>query len=132
MSMNKFDKIVDLLKRSHIVIDTAVLKDKHTEILNNLELGIFNGQALSIVLLEKGVDRPPHIHDTSKAEFYFIEGKGVVVLEDKEIPFEKGTSMTIPAGAAHGFKTEEDSIMFSIQDNGGILKSDKSVDFRYN
>lgn len=129
--MDKFDKIVELLKRKHEIIDTSILKDKHAEILNNLELGVFNNEAFSLVLFDKGSLRPPHIHDTSSAKFYFLEGKGFVLMDDKKIPYEKGVYVEVPAGSAHGFDVEEDTLMLSIQNNGGILKSDKSVDFRY-
>lgn len=129
--MDKFQKITELLKKKHAIIDTGVLADKYTEILNNLELGIFNNKAFSIVLLEKGITRPPHIHDTSSAEFYFLEGKGFVIMNGSEIPFDSGTYMEVPSKTAHGFKIEEDTIMLSIQDNGGILKADKSIDFHY-
>lgn len=129
--MDKFQKIVDMLKKKHVVIDTGVLKDKHEEILNNLELGLFGEEAFSLVLLEKDVHRPAHIHDTSMAKFYFLEGKGVVTLNGNETRFRAGTYLEVPAGASHGFKIEEDTLMLSIQDNGGILKKDKSIDFRY-
>ena len=129
--MDKFEKIAELLKKKHTIIDTGVLKDKHTEVLNNLELGLFNDRAFSIVFLEKDVYRPPHIHDTSRAEFYFLEGNGLVLLDGKEIPFEKGTYLEVPAGSAHGFRIFEDTLFLSIQDGGGILKQDKTIDFRY-
>lgn len=128
---DKFPLLVELLKRSHQVIDTGVLGEEHQETLNNLEFGNFNGESFSMMLLEKGVIRPPHIHHTSAAKFYFIEGEGFVILNGERIPYEKGTYIEVPAGAAHGFDISEDTMMLSIQDNGGIIKPDKSIDFTY-
>jgi quercetin dioxygenase-like cupin family protein len=128
---DKFPQMVELLKRSHQIIDTGVLNEKHEEILNNLEFGNFNGESFSMVLLEKDVQRPPHIHHTSMAKFYFIEGEGYVILNGESVPYEKGTYIEVPAGAAHGFDIIEDTLMLSIQDNDGIIKEDKSIDFTY-
>ncbi|GEM_PF-2430065 len=128
---DKLGEIVELMRPSYQVIDTGVLNDKHRETLYNFEFGNFNGESLSLVRFEKGALRPPHIHDTSAAKFYFIEGNGFVILNGEKIPYAKGTYVEVPAGAPHGFEVTEDTLMFSIQDNGGIIKEDKSIDFRY-
>lgn len=128
---DKFDKMAELIKRSYQVIDTGVLNDIHRETLYNFEFGTFNGDSLSLVRFEKGALRPPHIHETSGAKFYFIEGNGFVILNGEKVPYAKGTYLEVPAGAPHGFEIIEDTLMFSIQDNGGIIKPDKSIDFKY-
>ncbi|MCA9353121.1 cupin domain-containing protein [Patescibacteria group bacterium] len=127
----QFNLMIDLLEPFSVEIDTSVLKDKHQEILHNLELGQFREEKMSLVLLQKDVVRPPHIHDKSSAKFYFITGTGIVIHNGNDIPYTPGTYMEIPAGDAHGFRIKQDTLMLSFQDKGGIMDEQGHIDFRY-
>ena len=100
-----------------------------------INFGVFdNNQAITLNLFKAKVDHPPHIHDETAAMFYFISGKGKLLVgtnnDLQEIEIKPGLTFATEAGVAHGFVIEEDTLMLSIQDNGGIKKGE-GFDFRY-
>ena len=44
---------------------------------------------------------PDHKHETEEEVMYFLEGKGLFVTEDEEIPLEPGVCIYNPPGATH-------------------------------
>ncbi|MBC7358570.1 MAG: cupin domain-containing protein [Desulfacinum sp.] len=44
---------------------------------------------------------PEHKHDTEEEVMFFLEGRGVFVTEDEEIPLEPGVCIYNPPGKAH-------------------------------
>lgn len=73
----------------------------------------------------------PHIHDRCCAEFIFLSGKGKVILDKMEYPYQKGSVYNAPAGVMHGFIIEEDTIFLSVQSNPIQDRETGIIDIRY-
>ncbi len=83
-----------------------------------IEMGQYGDEigAYSLVYLKKG-EFPQHIHDKSHAKFYFISGKGYVVVNEAKdkVPFKKNFYLDVPAGIPHGFIVEEEGCFIAWQ-----------------
>lgn len=129
-----YKKILSFLQPRYIIFDTSRISDKK-EKMPMINFGTFdNNQAITLNLFRAKIEHPLHIHDETGATFYFISGKGKLLIgindDLQEIEIKPGLTFTTDAGVAHGFIIEEDTLMISIQDNGGI-KKDGGFDFRY-
>ena len=61
--------------------------------------------------LPPGASEGSHIHDgenTLEEFYYFISGRGVMWMDDEEMPVGPGDSVMAPPGVDHGFRTEGD------------------------
>lgn len=103
-----------------------------------IQLGPFNGDqdgitGASIVELEVGGEHPQHKHDESENTFYFIHGKGFVILGDNQekIPYAAGSVIKAPRGVLHGFQALEDGIMLALHKGGPIVRPDGTMDIHY-
>ena len=54
-----------------------------------------------------GFDNPRHVHDEAEA-FFVLRGRYAFYKDNDEVQATAGTFVLIPAGAVHGFRTEED------------------------
>jgi quercetin dioxygenase-like cupin family protein len=56
-------------------------------------------------VMEPGAEVPSHRHRVEEA-FYIIEGNGVALVGDNEIPVTAGDALLTPAGELHGFRND--------------------------
>jgi mannose-6-phosphate isomerase-like protein (cupin superfamily) len=64
--------------------------------------------------LDPGVSEGDHIHDgDSELEeiYYFLEGEGVMSVEDEDVPVTAGDSIMVPPGVDHGFRNTGNSLL---------------------
>ena len=57
--------------------------------------------------LAQGVSEGDHVHDGSGAleeMYYFLEGTGVMTVDDEEITVTTGDAMMVPPGTNHGLR----------------------------
>ncbi|OGO18127.1 MAG: hypothetical protein A2Z14_13425 [Chloroflexi bacterium RBG_16_48_8] len=60
--------------------------------------------SLNIVRIPPGVALAFHEHTHEVETVYMISGKGVLTLEDTDVPFEAGQVVALPAGFKHCLK----------------------------
>ena len=61
--------------------------------------------------LDVGGSEGSHIHNTPNAleeVYYFLEGKGEMIIDGKEIPVRANDSVMVPPGTDHGIKNTGD------------------------
>ena len=98
--------------------NSKILEKIPKENIKNLKLyrlGVFGDSSFELVELKKEADYPPHYHEFSKAEFFFVFGKGKIQLGEKEFDYQKGSKFIVPKKMKHGFIPSEDSLFLSIQ-----------------
>ena len=66
--------------------------------------------AMRLFEIEPGGHTPLHTHP-HEHEVFAVEGKGILVYQGREHPFEAGYAMLVPGGAEHQFKNSGDSVM---------------------
>ena len=74
---------------------------------------------------------PQHPHPKQDELFYFIEGRGTFIIDDKEVPVEESSLILVPAQVKHGISADKDSrlvVMFikapaTAMDKCGILSN---------
>lgn len=86
---------------------------------------------VEFIRINRGMPYEPHIHDVTSAQFIFVMGRGVVLLDGEEFPYEKGSVFNVPAGVRHGFEVEEDTIFLSMQSHPILNKETGEKDIRY-
>jgi quercetin dioxygenase-like cupin family protein len=60
--------------------------------------------ALGTQQVPLGAGIPVHQHTQSDEVFYVVEGNGTLILNDANLPVEKGATAFVPKGAWHGFQ----------------------------
>lgn len=63
-----------------------------------------NNLTLHYSVLKQGEAFNLHLHESSDDIISIIEGKGVVLTSNSEVPVMKGQSVYVPKGELHGFK----------------------------
>jgi quercetin dioxygenase-like cupin family protein len=58
---------------------------------------------------EPGQSTPQHPHPKQDELFYVIEGRGVFIIDDKEIPVEESSLVLVPERVKHGISADKDS-----------------------
>jgi len=80
--------------------------------------------------LEPGIYEP-HIHDEASSQINIMTGRGVIVIGEKEKPYEEGESFNVPAGVPHGFEVNEPTWLFTVLDQHILDPDTGEADFRY-
>jgi|GEM_PF-219972 glycerol-3-phosphate cytidylyltransferase len=81
------------------VMQGTVVKDNETYmIVDNVEL---NGLTVSTTILHPEKSTTGHSHKGIEEVYYFISGNGDMVLDDKTLPVEGHSVITIPDGVFH-------------------------------
>jgi len=99
-------------------MDKSLLNQIPVDVVENIRLhrlGVFGNSSFELVELKKAEDYPPHHHENSEAEFHFIFGESLIILNGKEHKYKKGNTHVITKGMKHGFKPETDTLFLSIQ-----------------
>jgi len=83
----------------------SVLGDQQTVKLD----GAQTGGAFTLIEQKNapGVAVPPHFHTQEEEIFYVVEGEMEFTLADKKIRAAAGTTVFLPRGITHSFKTME-------------------------
>ena len=63
-----------------------------------------NLQTINDAYLKAGQFFLPHIHNDSEEIYYFLEGRGIISIDKKEIDIKQGDCILIEAGESHGLK----------------------------
>jgi mannose-6-phosphate isomerase-like protein (cupin superfamily) len=77
-----------------------------------------------------GQEYKEHYHEHVDGKFYFLEGKGNIVINGNKIPYKNGSSFIVPKGMSHGFEVEEETFFISIQSQP-ILNDNGFIDLKY-
>lgn len=93
------------IEKNKVEIENANNVEIQWLISKNLEAPNF---ALRRFTIGKGGNTPYHSHDWEH-EVYFLEGKGVLKTEEKEIPVEKDFAAYVPKNEMHQFVNKGDS-----------------------
>ena len=80
-------------------------------------LGLFNDSSrlpikMQVWELDPGVSEGRHVHEGDRALeeiYYFLEGSGVMWVNDEDVPFEAGDALMVPPGSDHGFRNTGDT-----------------------
>jgi mannose-6-phosphate isomerase-like protein (cupin superfamily) len=63
--------------------------------------GVAPGLAFGVVEVKPGPTPPPHSHSTTQEAWYFLSGKGQIVVGEKVIDVEPGTVVVSPPLVEH-------------------------------
>jgi len=80
-------------------IGGEIIKDNETYILQDNKT--LKNLVLSSTLLKPNKETRGHSHDGQEEVYYFIEGRGEILLEDKYLDIQAGDIILIPDGAYH-------------------------------
>lgn len=61
------------------------------------------------VCYEPGQSTPQHPHPKQDELFYVIEGRGIFIIDNKEIPVKESSLVLVPARIKHGISADKDS-----------------------
>ena len=80
------------------------------------------GIVCDFVCFEPGQVAGLHKHPIQDEIFYVIEGKGVIIFEDREnIPVKVGSVVLVPSGVVHGVQTTDaDRLILMLTKGPGI------------
>lgn len=71
--------------------------------------------------MEAGASSPPHTHDTEQV-LHFLSGRGWVNLNGREIAYEAGATVILPAGSVHQVVAETESGFVAAMPAGGTIR----------
>ena len=80
-------------------IGGEIIKDNETYILQDNKT--LKNLVLRSTLLKPNQETRGHSHDGQEEVYYFIEGRGEILLEDKYLDIQAGDIILIPDGAYH-------------------------------
>ncbi|HYU15178.1 MAG TPA: cupin domain-containing protein, partial [Candidatus Acidoferrum sp.] len=60
--------------------------------------------SLVALTLDAGSEMPRHLHDGSSEYLLLLEGSGILVIGEEQIPVAAGDAIQIPSGIEHGFR----------------------------
>ncbi len=55
------------------------------------------------------------VHPEEKAVYQFVEGKGVMTVNNKDIAVSQGSVVVVPAGALRGLKAESQLVFLAVR-----------------
>jgi quercetin dioxygenase-like cupin family protein len=87
--------------RARIAFDAASARD--------------DAASLVALTLEPGAELPAHVHDGASEYVYVIEGKGVLRVDDQDLPIAAGDAFQIPSGIEHGFRADPGGQVKAVQ-----------------
>jgi mannose-6-phosphate isomerase-like protein (cupin superfamily) len=61
-------------------------------------------QTVNEAYLEPGKGFTPHTHNDSEEIYYFLEGEGTMVIDNKKIKIKTGDVVTVEVGESHTLK----------------------------
>lgn len=64
--------------------------------------------------LREGEEVELHVHQTMDEHYYFLSGKGVMVVDDEAVMCAEGVYMLVPQGARHALKAETEMTFITI------------------
>ena len=67
---------------------------------------IFRSERVLVGLnaFEPGQEHVLHVHDDTDKVYQVVEGQGLFLLKDDEVPMQSGALLVAPAGAPHGIR----------------------------
>ena len=71
--------------------------------------------------MDAGSATPPHSHDTEEVVL-FLKGSGRASVADREMHYQSGDTLILPAGQVHQIFSETDSEFVAAMPIGGTLK----------
>jgi len=64
--------------------------------------------------LRQGEEVEVHVHRTMDEHYYFLGGKGVMVVDDEAVECREGIYLLVPQGTGHALKAESDLTFITI------------------
>lgn len=123
---------------------------ENKEIFDLLQLGIFHSKTsmrdqthenqtglhdlpenLELVGLQPRAEYRRHFHKNSSALIYIIAGSGMFHYGNRDIEYQSGMRVIIPAGTLHGFTTQSRTFFLSIQTPPIIHPVHGEIDIHY-
>jgi len=91
----------------------AIRPEQHA-IFNREKMGkatLFESERMLVGLnsFEPGQEHKLHAHAGMDKVYHVLEGSGVFLLEDREIPMEPGVMLVAPEGVSHGIRNSGDA-----------------------
>ena len=88
---------------------TEAIRPEEHAVFNPDKMGkstIFSSERILVGLnsFEPGQEHRLHSHEGMDKIYHVIEGKGVFLLEDREVAMEAGLMLIAPEGVAHGIR----------------------------
>ncbi len=74
-----------------------------------------------VARMDAGASTPPHVHDTEQV-VHFLGGRGWVTLDGREIPFQPGDTLILPANTVHQIVAETETGYVAAMPAGGTLR----------
>ena len=92
---------------------TEAIRPEEHAVFNPEKMGkstIFSSERILVGLnsFEPGQEHRLHSHEGMDKIYHVLEGKGVFLLEDREIEMEPGLMLIAPEGVAHGIRNTSD------------------------
>ena len=78
--------------------------DNHLSIKASSQDGA--GFSLMVNSMPQGSHTPFHRHESEDEAFYVLQGRLTIFLDDREVEVGPGDFVHLPAGTAHGFRTQ--------------------------
>lgn len=66
---------------------------------------------------------PVHVHENLEEIFYFLRGKGIFLLDSKEITVKAGSVITVPPKISHGIRNVGNDLLQHIVCSSVVNKS---------
>ena len=91
----------------------AIRPEQHA-VVNPKQMGkatLFEAERMLVGLnsFEPGQEHKLHAHAGMDKVYQVLEGSGVFLLEDREIPMEPGVMLVAPEGVSHGIRNSGDA-----------------------
>ena len=88
---------------------TEAIRPEEHAVFNPEKMGkstLFSSERILVGLnsFEPGQEHRLHSHEGMDKVYHVIEGKGVFLLEDRELEMEAGLMLIAPEGVAHGIR----------------------------
>lgn len=74
-----------------------------------------------VARMDAGASTPPHVHDTEQV-VHILGGRGWVTLDGREIPFQPGDTLILPANTVHQIVAETETGYVAAMPAGGTLR----------
>ena len=92
---------------------TTIRPEEHA-VFNPEKMGkatIFSSERIMVGLnsFEVGQEHKLHAHEGMDKVYHVLEGSGVFVLEDEELPMSAGVMLVAPEGVPHGIRNTGDA-----------------------
>lgn len=88
----------------------------------------FDTVGCEYVAMAPGQVLEPHVHRKAHSFILIIAGHGLATIEGKDMPIGPGSTIYIPPGVPHGFKTQSEELVLYGFQSPPIIDESREVD----